>query len=70
MSRRNAPGSTFEIIPRDRPLRRRDHHVDEGSIEAQQLGPRLQKLYSPLGDQHPEDIRMLIIALDRKLQKQ
>ena len=70
MSRRNVPGPNFEIIPRDRPLRRRDARGNERSIEAQQLGPRLQKLYSPLSDQYPEDIRTLIVALDRKLQKQ
>jgi len=34
------------------------------------LGPRLQKLYSPLSEQPPEDICTLIGALDRKLQKQ
>jgi hypothetical protein len=70
MSRRIVPGPTFEIIPRDSTLRRRDKRGDCGSTEAQQLGPRLQKLYSPTSDQHPEDIRMLIVALDHKLQKQ
>jgi hypothetical protein len=69
MSRRNAPGPAFEIVPRDRPLRRADARAD-GSIEAQQLGPRLQRLYSPSTGQPPEDIRMLIVALDHKLQKQ
>jgi hypothetical protein len=70
MSRRNAPGPSFEIVPRDRPLRRRDMRADDGSIEAQQLGPRLQKVYSPCTGQHPEDIRTLIVALDHRLQKQ
>jgi hypothetical protein len=70
MSRRNAPGPSFEIVPRDRPLRRLDRRGNDGSIEAQQLGPRLQKLYSPCSAQHPEDISMLIVALDRKLQRQ
>jgi len=70
MSRRNAPGPNFEIIPRDRPLRRVDARGNQRSIEAQQLGPRLQKLYSPLSEQPPEDICTLIGALDRKLQKQ
>jgi hypothetical protein len=70
MSRRNAPGPSFEIVPRDRSLRRLDARLNERSLEAQRLGPRLQKLYSPCTDQHPEDIRMLMIALDHKLQKQ
>jgi hypothetical protein len=70
MSRRNAPGPSFEIIPRDRPLRRLDARVNEAPLEAQQLGPRLQRLYSPCTDQHPHDIRMVIVALDHKLQKQ
>jgi hypothetical protein len=70
MSRRNAPGPSFEIIPRDRALRRPDRRANDASLEAQQLGPRLQRLYSPCIDQHPEDMRMLIVALDRKLQKQ
>jgi hypothetical protein len=70
MSRRNAPGPSFEIVPRDRPLRRRDTRADDGSIEAQQLGPRLQKVYSPCTGQHPEGIRTLIVALDHTLQKQ
>jgi hypothetical protein len=69
MSRRNAPGPSFEIVPRDRPLRRHTR-ADDGSIEAQQLGPRLQKVYSPCTGQHPEDIRTLIVALDHTLQKQ
>jgi hypothetical protein len=70
MSRRNAPGPSFEVIPRDRPLRRADVRANHGSIEAQQLGPRLRKLYSPPVAEHPDDIRMLIIAIDGKLQKQ
>jgi hypothetical protein len=70
MSRRHAPGPNFEIVPRDRAVRRLPPRVRNGSIEAQQLGPRLQKLYSPCVDQQPEDFRMLILALDRKVQKQ
>jgi hypothetical protein len=70
MSRRNAPGPSFEIIPRDRPLRRLDARGLASSLEARQLGPRLQRLYSPCTDQHPDDIRTLIVALDHKLQKQ
>jgi hypothetical protein len=70
MSRRNAPGPSFEIVPRDRPLRRLDTRGKDSSIEAQQLGPRLQRVYSPCSGQHPEDIRMLIVALDHKLQRQ
>jgi hypothetical protein len=70
MSRRNAPGPSFEIVPRERPLRRLDTRDKEGSIEAQQLGPRLQRLYSPCNGQHPEDIRMLIVALDHKPHRQ
>ena len=68
MSRRTAPGPSFEIIPRDRLLQRSHSRVNDGSIEAQQLGPRLQRLYSPASNQHPEDMRMLIVALDSKLQ--
>jgi hypothetical protein len=68
MSRRNAPGPAFEIIPRDRPVRRSAGRVRQ-FVEAQQLGPRLQKVYSPCTDQHPNDIQMLMVALDRKLQK-
>jgi hypothetical protein len=69
MSRRNAPGPSFEVIPRDRLLRRRDTHARHESTEAQQLGPRLRKLYSPSTPEHPEDIRRLIVAIDGKLQK-
>jgi hypothetical protein len=68
MSRRTAPGPTFEIIPRDRPLRRTDVRANDGSVEAQQLGPRLRKLYSPAAAEHPDDMRMLIIAIDGQLQ--
>jgi hypothetical protein len=68
MSRRNAPGPNFEIVPRDRPVTRLRMHARDESLEAQQLGPRLQKLYSPCADQQPEDMRLLIVALDRKLQ--
>ena len=67
MSRRNAPGSSFEVIPRDRLARRMDTRAYQGSAEAQQLGPRLRKLYSLSSTEHPEDIRMLIVAIDRKL---
>jgi hypothetical protein len=70
MSRRNAPSPNLEIVPRDRAVRRVPARVSDESIEAQQLGPRLQKIYSPCTDQQPEDIRMLIVALDHKLQKQ
>jgi hypothetical protein len=70
MSRRNAPGPNFEIVPRDRAVRRLQPRVRIESIEAQQLGPRLQKLYSPCTEQQPEGIRMLVLALDRKLHKQ
>ena len=70
MSRRTAPGPNFEIVPRDRALRRPDLHAGHESAEAQQLGPRLRKLYSPCTTEHPHDIRMLIVALDHKLQKQ
>ena len=41
-------------------------YARDDSPEAQQLGPRLQRLYSPCTDQ-PEDMRMLIVALDHKL---
>lgn len=68
MSRRTAPGPSFEIIPRDRLLRRTDVRASDGSVEAQQLGPRLRKLYSPAAAEHPDDMRMLIIAIDGKLQ--
>jgi hypothetical protein len=70
MSRRNIPGPAFEIVPRDRPLQRPDLRASHESAHAQQLGPRLRKLYSPCATEHPEDIRMLIVALDHKLQKQ
>src|SRR3954447_21841993 len=63
MSRRTAPGPSLEIIPRDRLLRRADPRANHGSIEAQQLGPRLQRLYCPASSQHPDDIRTLIVAL-------
>jgi hypothetical protein len=66
MSRRNAPGPNFEIVPRDRPVTRLRMYARDDSPEAQQLGPRLQRLYSPCTDQ-PEDMRMLIVALDHKL---
>jgi hypothetical protein len=69
MSRRNAPSANFEIVPRERAVRRWPARVSKESLEAQQLGPRLQKIYSPHADQ-PEEIRTLIVALDRKLQKQ
>jgi hypothetical protein len=67
MSRRNAPGPNFEIVPRDRPVTRRRMHARDELLEAQQLGPRLQRIYSPCTDQQPDDMRMLIVALDRKL---
>ena len=70
MSRRTAPGPSFEIVPRDRLVRGSESRALSRSVEAQQLGPRLQKLYSPASSQHPEDISMLIVALDRKLQRQ
>jgi hypothetical protein len=70
MSRRNAPGPSFEIVPRDRLLRRTDARAGHALAEAQQLGPRLRKLYSPSTAEHPEDMRMLIVAIDGKLQKQ
>src|ERR1700744_3495581 len=69
MSRRHAPGPNFEIVPRDRAVRRWPARVRNDSIAAEQLGPRLQKLYSPCTDRHPDDIGMLIVALDRKLAK-
>jgi hypothetical protein len=69
MSRRNAPNPNLEIVPRDRAVGRVLGRVRDDSIEARQLGPRLQKIYSPM-DQQPENIRTLIVALDRKLQKQ
>lgn len=68
MSRRNAPGPNFEIIPRDRPLRRLDARGNQRSLEAEQLGPRLQKLYSPPSEQPPEDIRSVMGVLARKFQ--
>ena len=49
MSRRTAPGLSFEVIPRDRPLRRTDVRANDGSVEAQQLGPRFRVLM-PQGD--------------------
>jgi hypothetical protein len=70
MSRRNAPGPSFEIVPRDRLLRRTDARAGHALAEAQQLGPRLRKLYSPSTAEHPEDMRMLIVTIDGKLQKQ
>ncbi|MEA2840368.1 MAG: hypothetical protein QOF41_1698 [Methylobacteriaceae bacterium] len=69
MSRRNAANPNLEIVPRDRAVGRVPVRVRDDSIEARQLGPRLQKIYSPM-DHQPEDIRTLIVALDRKLQKQ
>jgi hypothetical protein len=44
-------------------------HGGGRSLEAQQLGARLQRLYSPCTDQQSE-MNMLIIALDDKLQRQ
>ncbi|MEA2855998.1 MAG: hypothetical protein QOH98_319 [Methylobacteriaceae bacterium] len=67
MSRRNAPGPNFEIVPRDRPVTRQRMQARDELLEAQQLGPRLQRIYSPCTDQQPDDMRMLIVALDRKL---
>jgi hypothetical protein len=70
MSRRHAPGPNFEIVPRDRAVRRWPARVRNDSMAAEQLGPRLQKIYSPCTDRHPDDIGMLIVALDRELRKQ
>jgi uncharacterized phage-associated protein len=50
-------------------VRRVSPGLHDESIEAQQFGPRLRKMYSPV-EQQPEDMRMLIVALDHKLQKQ
>jgi hypothetical protein len=69
MSRRNAPNPNLEIVPRDRAVRRVPARLHDAPIEAQQFGPRLRKMYSPV-EQQPEDMRMLIVALDHKLQKQ
>jgi hypothetical protein len=68
MSRRNAPGPSFEVIPRDRLLRRTDARANDRSTEAQQLGPRLRKLYSPATAENPDEMRILIVAIDGKLQ--